>query len=141
MPRPAQLHLRGPTLALLFGILAGSALAIPIGNQGTALPRTPGDPRALARKLSAREVRLYYVEHWSGTVYLTEEPRPIEELFGLLTGPAQAAKWKGVVRFVKIPEGFSESLNYGEFGFRLGDSDVYGDPALLRQIRDVAGHD
>jgi hypothetical protein len=105
-------------------------------QKGGELPQALGDPRIQAQKLREHGLPLYYVEdRFGGTAYLTEVPLPVRALLILVADPSCAARWKGIVRFAKVPEGFSEPLDYGEYGFVIGNTQVFGDPALIRRIR------
>jgi hypothetical protein len=142
MDRPTQVHVWGLILALLFGILAGSISPSPKGEKDAELPLALDDPHGLARRLRGHKLALYYGEEPLGyTAYLTVQPLHIGELQTLVANPSRAAQWKGIVRFVRLPDGISDPLDYGEFGFVLGNLQVFGDPALLRQIRAAVSQD
>lgn len=97
----------------------------------------------LARKLRNHNLRLYYVQDRSGTcAYLTEDPRPIQELLALQVNPSAAVKWKRTVRISQIMnwESFYTS-DWGDYGYQIGNCLIFGDPVLLRQIEEILAKD
>jgi hypothetical protein len=75
-------------------------------------------------------------------VYLCVKPQEREKLQRLLRDPAFAHKWKGVVYCMREAWGSpvppDELNSCGEYGLRLGDLLLFGDPALLDRIRKMA---
>jgi hypothetical protein len=72
-------------------------------------------------------------------IYLCERPEPREQLQRLARAAERGDRWRGIVycefnkRLGEIDE---DALNnWGEYGLRLGPFVFFGDPALLRRIR------
>jgi hypothetical protein len=72
-------------------------------------------------------------------LFLCERPEPREQLQGLRRAAEYSARWPGIVfcefnkRLGEIDEG--ELERWGEYGLQLGPFVFFGDPALLRRIR------
>jgi hypothetical protein len=142
--RTKRLAALAPAFAV--GLAALTAFLLPRLRAPKAPPAAPGDwqvPDLLAR-LEARGLRLHAVPTSRATgdlrmgAYLCERERPWEDLAGLPTGPAHAARWRGVVLvtgpfgpLAPLPE---EEAGWGENGLRAGPFVFFGDATLLRQI-------
>jgi hypothetical protein len=73
-----------------------------------------------------------------GTAFLCEGERPAEVLRLLPADPAQAARWRGVVRVeVGSQLGLDEELmrQWGAWYWRWGPFHFFGDPELLGRVR------
>jgi hypothetical protein len=71
--------------------------------------------------------------------YLCEQPRPREQLQLLRRAAEQGERWRGIVycemhgSLGEIEE--NEWQRWGEYAMRFGPFVLFGDPALLRRIR------
>ena len=133
--------LRGWTFicGLFLGMLIAIALLIPIDGNASGPGTSVIEPHNLLRQLRNQGLRLYYMEDWTGTiVYLTEEPRPIEELMCLTIFPSSADRWKATVRLWKrLPDMSTDTSDWNDCGFQVGDCLIFGDPVLVKRIREM----
>jgi len=126
-------------IAFFVGIVAGYlAFRLPLRPNA----QRHIDPHDLVEKMRAhaQSSRLYYVEDWVGNIFLTEEARPIGELWSLAHDPRDAVRWKGVVHAWKLPPAVSANTSdWGESGRQIGDFCLFGDPVLVRRIGELLG--
>jgi hypothetical protein len=72
-------------------------------------------------------------------IYLCQRPQSREQLQWLRRAADYGDRWRGIVfcefsrQLGEIPD--AELERWGEYGMRLGPFVFFGDPALLRQIR------
>jgi len=127
----------GLIFALLLGILAGYSIANPAGLDPAESSSALSHPHALLGKMRDDKLQLYYLEDKLGAnVYLTEDPRPIQELLCLVAGPRYSAKWKGTVCFSKMPSGwYTDTSSWGDSGYQVDNWQVFGDPVLVRETK------
>jgi hypothetical protein len=128
-------------LAIAFAVCAAAVpLAHRLLHRHAEPPRTLAELAALLRQ---SEPPLYVVPMTDlgpeAGFYLCERPRPREELQWLWRAAEHGERWRGVVfceRGVHLGEiEESEWQRWGEYGLRLGPFVLFGDPALLRRIR------
>jgi hypothetical protein len=129
------------TLALAFTLCV---VVVPLSCQLLSPPAVP--PRTLTELterlhragLSLDMVPLTDISPEEG-LFLCERPQPREQLQKLVRAAEHGERWRGVVfcefnrRLGEIDE--AELARWGEHGMQLGPFVFFGDPALLRRIR------
>jgi hypothetical protein len=105
-------------------------------------PRTLAELADLLRQSDPPLYMVPMAEHDpEGGFYLCEHPQQRERLQFLRRLPESTDRWRGVVycewnrRLGEITE--DELGRWGEHGMRIGPFVFFGDPALLRRIRQV----
>jgi hypothetical protein len=129
------------TLALAFAVCA---VAVPLTHRLLHSPSAP--PRSLTeltQRLHRAGLPLYVVQMTDTSpekgLYLCERPRSQEQLQWLRRAAEYGDRWRGVVfcefstHLGEIPD--EELERWGEYGMLLGPFVFFGDPALLRRIR------
>jgi hypothetical protein len=129
------------TFTLVFVLCA---VAVPLTYQLLSPPATP--PRTLTeltQRLRRAGLPLHVVPITDISpeegLYLCERPQPREQLQMLRRAVALGDRWRGVVfcefnkRLGEVPD--EELQRWGEHGMQLGPFVFFGDPALLRRIR------
>jgi hypothetical protein len=119
----------------MLGALAGHLLHPAGGADATHPIRNAYD---LAGRLEAHGLHLRYVaaDTW-GDAFLTETDLTWEKLVVLRRDPGAAAAWKGTVH-VERDRGYGETDagGWGRHGLRAGGFLLFGDPDLIRRIRE-----
>jgi hypothetical protein len=119
----------------VLGALAGHCLRPAAVADATRPIRNVYD---LAGRLEARGLHLRYVatDLW-GDAFLTEKDLTGEKLALLRRDPGAAAAWEGTVH-VERNRGYGETdtWGWGRFGWRTGNFILFGDPELIRRIRE-----
>jgi hypothetical protein len=129
------------TLALAFTLCA---VAVPLTCQVLAPSAVP--PRTLTElteRLHRAGLPLYVVSLTDISpeegLYLCDRPQPREQLQRLVRAAEYNDRWRGVVfcefnkRLGEVDD--AELERWGEHGMQLGPFVLFGDPALLRRIR------
>ena len=130
-------------LAFFVGIVVGY-LTFHLPQADATRTQRRVDPHELVEKLSAyaHSSRLYYVEDWAGNIFLSQEARPLSQLWSLAHDGQNAAGWKGVVHAWKLPAGFSAyTSDCGDSGRQIGDWLLFGDPILVHRLGDMLMQD
>ena len=132
-----------PSLLLVASALILTGLAAHTLLRPAPSPHTLGE---LTELLSRSPARLQVVKQTNNGVecgiYVCASPRPHDELRNLLRTPEAADSWRGVAfcenigTHSSIPAQMLES--WGEYGMQIGGFRLFGDPTVLRQIRDAA---
>jgi len=128
-------------LAFFVGIVVGY-LTFHLPQADATRTQRRVDPHELVEKLSAyaHSSRLYYVEDWAGNIFLSQEARPLSQLWSLAHDGQNAAGWKGVVHAWKLaPAVSANTSDWGESGRQIGDFCLFGDPVLVRRIGELLG--
>jgi hypothetical protein len=119
-------------LALVAGILSASRL----------LPTTEPAPVITVREFA--EVRdqlgplgLRVQEPRKRWLFLVDRERPDSEFFALVRSSKMADHWQGIVQVISIsPEDVRETEDDAGFSYQHGNLLFWGDPELIRQIKD-----
>jgi hypothetical protein len=121
--------------AFVLGALAGHSMR-PAG--GTEANRPIRNAYDLAGRLEAGGLHLRYVaaDLW-GDAFLTEKDLPLEKLALLRRDPGAAAAWEGTVH-VERDRGYgpTDTEGWGRYGWRTEGFLFFGDPNLVRRIRE-----
>jgi hypothetical protein len=126
-------------------VFALCAVAVPLIHQllpppaATPPPSLPDLAERLRRAgLSLHVVPMTHITPVEG-LYLCERPQPREQLQRLVRAVEHSDSWRGVVfcecnkRLGEVSD--EQMADWGEHGMRLGPFVFFGDPALLRRIR------
>jgi hypothetical protein len=138
----AQRRLCSWTLAVTFALcIAAVPLAHRLLHSHSATPRTLTE---LTEQLRRAGLVLYAVPMLDSFpeqgIYLCERPLPREQLQRLHRFSEQGDRWQGIV-FCEFSHRLGGELAdevwrcWGEYGLQIGPFVLFGDPALLRRIR------
>lgn len=121
-------------LALLLALSALVALPLVCWHRKPS-PVLSGDLDAIPALLDGQGVRLHATWDNSGSLYLTTQPRDVDELRQLLPRPQDVERWQGVVHVWRLPPPEGRRNEWGDRGFQAGNLAVYGDPVLVARIK------
>jgi hypothetical protein len=128
-------------------LFVGAIVTIPLISQSRHRPVAwPGTLMELTELLSHDAPELYVAavreDCKEEGIYICTQPQPREQLRWLQRNSLGAVRWQGIVHCARIRRGGfvieeHELQSWGEHGMRIGSLLFFGDPTLLRRIREA----